>query len=117
MHCICNTNFLYNNKEFVPFPSSSSKNMFVPGSTAKLFITSAAMDAYGPDYIFQTPVYAEGDINKDRKRKRQPLTKGVEAASLLVLVGPEADCSGQGEKKSLRLECGVMDLLVDAKEG
>ncbi|MDZ4172508.1 MAG: D-alanyl-D-alanine carboxypeptidase/D-alanyl-D-alanine-endopeptidase [Methanobacteriaceae archaeon] len=40
----------------------NSKNMFVPGSTAKLFITSAAMDAYGPDYIFQTPVYAEGDI-------------------------------------------------------
>ncbi|MGC9516157.1 MAG: D-alanyl-D-alanine carboxypeptidase/D-alanyl-D-alanine endopeptidase [Methanomicrobiales archaeon] len=42
---------------------ANSNEMYVPGSTAKLFITSAALNSFGPDYRFETPVYYRGDID------------------------------------------------------
>jgi len=35
---------------------------FLAASTTKLFSGSAALDAYGPDHQFETPVYRQGDI-------------------------------------------------------
>jgi D-alanyl-D-alanine carboxypeptidase/D-alanyl-D-alanine-endopeptidase (penicillin-binding protein 4) len=35
---------------------------FIPGSTTKLFPAAAALVTYGPDFRFQTPVYANGAI-------------------------------------------------------
>ena len=35
---------------------------FVPGSTTKLFPASASLVAYGPDFRFETPVYAQGTL-------------------------------------------------------
>jgi serine-type D-Ala-D-Ala carboxypeptidase/endopeptidase (penicillin-binding protein 4) len=35
---------------------------FLPGSTTKLFPGAAALDAYGPDYRFETPIYRTGPI-------------------------------------------------------
>lgn len=42
--------------------SMNSINMFVPGSTTKLFTSATLLSFYGPDYRFHTPVYAIGDI-------------------------------------------------------
>ncbi|MFN8532543.1 MAG: D-alanyl-D-alanine carboxypeptidase/D-alanyl-D-alanine-endopeptidase [Dehalococcoidia bacterium] len=35
----------------------------VPGSTTKLFAAAAALDAYGPDFRFETPVYRLGSLD------------------------------------------------------
>ncbi|MEX2187998.1 MAG: D-alanyl-D-alanine carboxypeptidase/D-alanyl-D-alanine-endopeptidase [Pirellulales bacterium] len=40
--------------------------MFAPASTTKLFSTAAALDCLGPDYRFQTPIYAMGKIDDGR---------------------------------------------------
>lgn len=40
--------------------------MFAPASTTKLFSTAAALDALGPDYRFQTPIYAIGKVEAGR---------------------------------------------------
>jgi len=39
--------------------------MFVPGSVTKIFICAAALDAYGPDYQFKTPVYYNGELDDE----------------------------------------------------
>lgn len=38
------------------------ENMFIPGSTAKLYTVAAAMDSLGKDYRFTTPIYARGEV-------------------------------------------------------
>lgn len=43
----------------------NSKELFVPGSTTKLFSSAAALDAYGANYTFKTPVYAQGSVDKN----------------------------------------------------
>jgi D-alanyl-D-alanine carboxypeptidase/D-alanyl-D-alanine-endopeptidase (penicillin-binding protein 4) len=37
--------------------------MFVPGSIMKTYSTSTALDVYGPDYRFRTPVYRVGRVS------------------------------------------------------
>ncbi len=39
------------------------ENMFIPGSTAKLYTVAAALDTFGKDYRFTTPIYAHGNVN------------------------------------------------------
>jgi D-alanyl-D-alanine carboxypeptidase/D-alanyl-D-alanine-endopeptidase (penicillin-binding protein 4) len=41
----------------------SSAKMFLPGSIMKVYSTTAAPKAYGPNYRFRTPVYATGSRN------------------------------------------------------
>jgi D-alanyl-D-alanine carboxypeptidase/D-alanyl-D-alanine-endopeptidase (penicillin-binding protein 4) len=43
-----------------PVLSRRADEMFIPGSTTKLFSTSAAWSVIGPDHRFTTPVYALG---------------------------------------------------------
>lgn len=37
--------------------------LFAPASVTKLFSVATALDAFGPDYRFETPVYARGEVN------------------------------------------------------
>ncbi len=39
--------------------------LFVPASTTKLFTLSAALDTFGPDYRFQTPIYRRGKVDSE----------------------------------------------------
>jgi len=41
----------------------NADKLFVPASTTKLFSTSAAWDAFGPDHRFETPVVRRGDVD------------------------------------------------------
>ncbi|MDI6644136.1 MAG: D-alanyl-D-alanine carboxypeptidase/D-alanyl-D-alanine-endopeptidase [Methanobacteriaceae archaeon] len=43
----------------------NANQMFVPGSVAKIFICAAALDAYGPEYKFETPVYYTGEVDDE----------------------------------------------------
>lgn len=45
--------------------SQNPDKMFDPGSTMKTFAVSAALDAYGPDHVFTTPVYRAGTVSGD----------------------------------------------------
>ncbi len=40
----------------------AGEKTLVPGSIMKVYSTSTALDAYGPDYRFHTPVYRTGDV-------------------------------------------------------
>ena len=51
--------------------SQNPDKMFDPGSTMKSFSVSAALDAYGPDHTFVTPVYKAGHRER-RHAGRQP---------------------------------------------
>jgi D-alanyl-D-alanine carboxypeptidase/D-alanyl-D-alanine-endopeptidase (penicillin-binding protein 4) len=46
-----------------PLYDHQSRELVVPGSTAKLFAGAAALDAFGPDYRFETPVYRRGTVD------------------------------------------------------
>src|SRR5918995_462525 len=37
--------------------------LILPASTTKLFSTAAALDAYGADFRFETPVYRRGTVD------------------------------------------------------
>lgn len=39
--------------------------LFVPASTTKLFSCACALDAFGPDYRFETPVVRRGEVRPD----------------------------------------------------
>jgi D-alanyl-D-alanine carboxypeptidase/D-alanyl-D-alanine-endopeptidase (penicillin-binding protein 4) len=41
----------------------NADQMYVPGSTTKLFSSAAALEALGPNYRFRTPVYAIGSVD------------------------------------------------------
>lgn len=41
----------------------NSQDLMVPGSTTKLFIAAAALENFGPEYRFQTPVYYNGTVD------------------------------------------------------
>ena len=41
-----------------------SQQLFLPGSTTKIFTVAALLHAYGDDYRFETPVYAAGPIQQ-----------------------------------------------------
>jgi len=43
--------------------SSNSHKLFLPASNMKLLIGAAALDTLGPDFRFETPVYADGVID------------------------------------------------------
>jgi D-alanyl-D-alanine carboxypeptidase/D-alanyl-D-alanine-endopeptidase (penicillin-binding protein 4) len=41
----------------------NSEKLFAPASTTKLFSTAAALDAFGGDFRFHTPVHRRGEVN------------------------------------------------------
>jgi serine-type D-Ala-D-Ala carboxypeptidase/endopeptidase (penicillin-binding protein 4) len=43
--------------------SQNADQMFVPGSTTKLFTSATLLSLYGPDYRFHTPVYSDGNVS------------------------------------------------------
>jgi D-alanyl-D-alanine carboxypeptidase/D-alanyl-D-alanine-endopeptidase (penicillin-binding protein 4) len=46
-----------------PLYDFNGSDLVVPGSVTKLFIGGAALDAYGPDFRFQTPVYRTAAVD------------------------------------------------------
>jgi D-alanyl-D-alanine carboxypeptidase/D-alanyl-D-alanine-endopeptidase (penicillin-binding protein 4) len=44
------------------------QQMFTPGSIVKVFPSTAALESYGPDYRFRTPVYRVGPVRDGRLR-------------------------------------------------
>ena len=46
----------------------ASDTAFVPGSIMKVYSTAAALDAYGPDFRFHTPVYRLGSVSEGTLR-------------------------------------------------
>jgi D-alanyl-D-alanine carboxypeptidase/D-alanyl-D-alanine-endopeptidase (penicillin-binding protein 4) len=44
------------------------EQMFLPASTTKLYTCAAALAAFGPDFKFETPVYARGEVTDGRLR-------------------------------------------------
>ena len=40
--------------------------LYIPGSSTKLFSVSAALDDLGFDHRFETPVYAQGEVEDVR---------------------------------------------------
>ena len=44
---------------------SNADQWFLTASTAKPFAGTAALDAYGPDFRFETPIYRTGDVDAD----------------------------------------------------
>jgi serine-type D-Ala-D-Ala carboxypeptidase/endopeptidase (penicillin-binding protein 4) len=44
------------------------QQMFVPGSITKIFQGAAALESYGPDYRFRTPVHRIGQVEEGRLR-------------------------------------------------
>jgi D-alanyl-D-alanine carboxypeptidase/D-alanyl-D-alanine-endopeptidase (penicillin-binding protein 4) len=43
--------------------SKNADQMFVPGSTTKLFTSATLLSLYGPDHRFRTPVYSSGNVS------------------------------------------------------
>jgi D-alanyl-D-alanine carboxypeptidase/D-alanyl-D-alanine-endopeptidase (penicillin-binding protein 4) len=43
--------------------SSNARKRFIPASTVKLLVGAAALERLGPDFRFETPVFAEGPID------------------------------------------------------
>ena len=48
--------------------SKNPQQMFTPGSITKIFQGSAALESYGPDYRFRTPVHRIGRVSDGRLR-------------------------------------------------
>src|SRR5688572_33308113 len=45
-----------------PLYNLNGGDLVLPASTTKLWSTGAALDAYGPDFRFETPVYRRGQV-------------------------------------------------------
>jgi D-alanyl-D-alanine carboxypeptidase/D-alanyl-D-alanine-endopeptidase (penicillin-binding protein 4) len=46
----------------------NADQLVLPASTTKLWSTSAALDTFGPDFRFETPVYRRGEVAGDQLR-------------------------------------------------
>jgi serine-type D-Ala-D-Ala carboxypeptidase/endopeptidase (penicillin-binding protein 4) len=46
-----------------PLYDYQGRELVVPGSVTKLFPGAAALDAFGPDYRFETPIYRRGAVD------------------------------------------------------
>ena len=68
--------------------AQNDEKLFDPGSTMKTYAVSAALDAYGSNYRFHTPVYREGSVN------------GGTLAGNLVLVASGDPSLGLREQKN-----------------
>jgi D-alanyl-D-alanine carboxypeptidase/D-alanyl-D-alanine-endopeptidase (penicillin-binding protein 4) len=68
----------------------NADRLFLPASTTKLYSCATALDALGPDYRFETPVYRRGDV-KDGKLRGDLIL----VASGDLTLGGRTDSSGK----------------------
>src|SRR3954454_6143082 len=48
-----------------PLQELNADQLVLPASTTKLWSTAAALDTFGPDFRFETPVYRRGSVEGD----------------------------------------------------
>jgi serine-type D-Ala-D-Ala carboxypeptidase/endopeptidase (penicillin-binding protein 4) len=51
-----------------PLQELNADQLVLPASTTKLWSTAAALDTFGPDFRFETPVYRRGSVEGDELR-------------------------------------------------
>jgi serine-type D-Ala-D-Ala carboxypeptidase/endopeptidase (penicillin-binding protein 4) len=51
-----------------PLMELNADQLVLPASTTKLWSTAAALDTFGPDFRFETPVYRRGSVEGDELR-------------------------------------------------
>jgi D-alanyl-D-alanine carboxypeptidase/D-alanyl-D-alanine-endopeptidase (penicillin-binding protein 4) len=51
-----------------PLHELNAEQLVLPASTTKLWSTAAALDTFGPDFRFETPVYRRGPVEGDELR-------------------------------------------------
>src|SRR5439155_64715 len=61
---------------YILYSLNANKN-FLPASNMKLIIGAAALDNLGPDYRFQTPVYAQGSIDSEGRLRGDLVVVGI----------------------------------------
>ncbi|HJT78689.1 MAG TPA: D-alanyl-D-alanine carboxypeptidase/D-alanyl-D-alanine-endopeptidase, partial [Gemmataceae bacterium] len=61
-----------------------AERLFAPASTTKLYSCAAALDTFGADYRFETPVYRRG-----------PVTKGVLRGDLILVASGDLTLGGR----------------------
>jgi serine-type D-Ala-D-Ala carboxypeptidase/endopeptidase (penicillin-binding protein 4) len=67
----------------------NADKLFVPASTTKLFSVACALDQFGPDHRFQTPLVRRGEVNE----------KGELAGDLILIASGDLSFGGRTNDK------------------
>jgi serine-type D-Ala-D-Ala carboxypeptidase/endopeptidase (penicillin-binding protein 4) len=103
----------------------SADKLFAPASVTKIFSVAAALDAFGADYRFQTPIYARGQIDAQGTLEGDlilvasgdPTLGGRAAANGEIAYTNSDHIYGQGaELTSGDPLAGLKELAIDVRE-
>ncbi len=78
--------------------AQNADQLFIPGSTTKIFTVAALLQAYGDDYRFKTPLYARG-----------PIQNGVLKGDLILVGQGDLTMGGRQDPDSDEIAFTKMD--------
>jgi serine-type D-Ala-D-Ala carboxypeptidase/endopeptidase (penicillin-binding protein 4) len=81
--------------------------LFVPASTTKLWSSAAAMEAFGPDYRFVTPLYRQGELDAG----------GVLRGNLILRASGDPNLSGRTDAQGHLLFTNMDHTYADTFSG